>query len=177
MRKALVCGQGFCKPWHALHIHVRCTPQCNLSTPCCVLGASCYWAFQGLGVILCTCSIIEASLSVCAPTTSLALAYLEHLVPSVVSGVVPWLQVRQLSDSAGDTSEAGPSIAVQMIGLNAVPVAGDEFCVCESDQQACQTLLQRRTKCMCSGAARLCLLCPCYRITGPGRLVVVDVCM
>ena len=54
------------------------------------------------------------------------------------------MQVRQLSDSAGDTSEAGPSIAVQMIGLNAVPVAGDEFCVCESEQQARQTPLERR---------------------------------
>lgn len=45
------------------------------------------------------------------------------------------VQVRQLSNSAGETEEAGPSIAVQMIGLNAVPVAGDEFVVCETEQE------------------------------------------
>ncbi len=45
------------------------------------------------------------------------------------------VQVRQLSDSTGETEEAGPSIAVQMIGLNAVPVAGDEFVVCETEQE------------------------------------------
>lgn len=69
--------------------------------------------------------------------------------PLALKRGVARLQVRQLSDSAGDTSVAGPSIAVQMIGLNAVPVAGDEFCVCESEQQARQTLLTPRTKCMC----------------------------
>jgi hypothetical protein len=37
-------------------------------------------------------------------------------------------KVRSLSNSAGRrVSEAGPSIAVQLIGLNAVPQAGDEF--------------------------------------------------
>jgi translation initiation factor IF-2 len=37
-------------------------------------------------------------------------------------------KVRSLNNSAGrPVSEAGPSIAVQLIGLNAVPQAGDEF--------------------------------------------------
>ena len=37
-------------------------------------------------------------------------------------------QVRSLRESRGDVTEAGPSIAVQMAGLNGVPTAGDEFC-------------------------------------------------
>jgi hypothetical protein len=47
------------------------------------------------------------------------------------------LQVRSLRESRGDVAEAGPSIAVQMIGLNGVPTAGDEFAVCESEQEVC----------------------------------------
>lgn len=31
--------------------------------------------------------------------------------------------------------EAGPSIAVQMVGLNGVPTAGDDFAVCASEQE------------------------------------------
>ena len=45
------------------------------------------------------------------------------------------LQVRSLRESRGDCAEAGPSIAVQMVGLNGVPTAGDEFAVCESEQE------------------------------------------
>lgn len=38
------------------------------------------------------------------------------------------LQVRNLNNAAGAAiSEAGPSIAVQLVGLNSVPQAGDEF--------------------------------------------------
>ena len=36
----------------------------------------------------------------------------------------------------GDVSEAGPSFAVQMLGLNNVPTAGDEFTVFESEADA-----------------------------------------
>ncbi len=50
-----------------------------------------------------------------------------------------------MSDSAGETAEAGPSIAVQMVGLNAVPVAGDEFTVCETEQQVSRA--PRRADC------------------------------
>jgi len=42
-----------------------------------------------------------------------------------------------MRESRGDVTEAGPSIAVQMIGLNAVPTAGDEFSVCSSEQEVC----------------------------------------
>ena len=37
-----------------------------------------------------------------------------------------------MQDNFGECTEAGPSRAVQMIGLNHVPVAGDEFIVLPS---------------------------------------------
>lgn len=46
-------------------------------------------------------------------------------------------KVRSLNNAAGrPIQEAGPSIAVQLIGLNAVPQAGDEFQVREIAQVA-----------------------------------------
>ena len=42
------------------------------------------------------------------------------------------LQVRSMKDNAGDKTEATPSTAVQMSGLNAVPIAGDDFTVAAS---------------------------------------------
>ena len=42
------------------------------------------------------------------------------------------LQVRSMKDNAGDKAEATPSTAVQMSGLNAVPIAGDDFTVAAS---------------------------------------------
>lgn len=56
-------------------------------------------------------------------------------VGDVVSAGATHGKVRTLSNAAGSAiSSAGPSIAVQLIGLNAVPQAGDEFqvCVCVS---------------------------------------------
>jgi translation initiation factor IF-2 len=44
-------------------------------------------------------------------------------------------QVRSLRESSGEVTKAGPSIAVQMVGLNSVPVAGDEFAVCANEQE------------------------------------------
>lgn len=46
-----------------------------------------------------------------------------------------------MRESRGDVTEAGPSIAVQMVGLNSVPVAGDEFSVCSSEQEVLIHLL------------------------------------
>ena len=40
-----------------------------------------------------------------------------------------------MRESKGEVTEAGPSIAVQMVGLNGVPVAGDEFSVCSTEQE------------------------------------------
>lgn len=48
--------------------------------------------------------------------------------------------MRSLVSSGGENlEEAGPSIAVQMVGLNTVPTAGDEFAVLESEQEVSST--------------------------------------
>lgn len=45
------------------------------------------------------------------------------------------MQVRSLIASNGkNVQEAGPSVAVQMLGLSSVPSAGDEFGVVDSEQ-------------------------------------------
>ena len=49
-------------------------------------------------------------------------------VGDIVSAGATFGKVRTLSNAAGVAiTSAGPSIAVQLIGLNAVPAAGDEF--------------------------------------------------
>ncbi|KAL4422503.1 hypothetical protein ABPG75_008700 [Micractinium tetrahymenae] len=45
-------------------------------------------------------------------------------------------KVRSMRSPQGDVAEAGPSLAVQMLGLNGVPQAGDEFTVYESEADA-----------------------------------------
>ncbi|GMH34204.1 hypothetical protein BSKO_02038 [Bryopsis sp. KO-2023] len=46
-------------------------------------------------------------------------------------------KVRSLtSDRGSGSTEAGPSTAVRMLGLDCVPVAGDEFQVCETETEA-----------------------------------------
>lgn len=47
-------------------------------------------------------------------------------------------KVRCMRSTVGEVAEAGPSIAVQVMGLNSVPTAGDEFCVFESEARARQ---------------------------------------
>ena len=48
-----------------------------------------------------------------------------------------WGRVRALLSDAGQrVQEAGPSTPVQMLGLDCVPTAGDEFDVCDSDDEA-----------------------------------------
>lgn len=39
-----------------------------------------------------------------------------------------------MASNGESVQEAGPSVAVQMLGLNAVPAAGDEFGVVDSEQ-------------------------------------------
>ena len=46
------------------------------------------------------------------------------------------LQVRSLAESTGEVETATPSLAVQMVGLNSVPTAGDEFYVCADETMA-----------------------------------------
>lgn len=45
-------------------------------------------------------------------------------------------KVRLMRDSLGQVSEAMPSIAVQMTGLNSLPAAGDDFIVCATEAEA-----------------------------------------
>lgn len=45
-------------------------------------------------------------------------------------------RVRSMRSSAGDVATAEPSIAVQMLGLNSPPAAGDEFTVFASEAEA-----------------------------------------
>lgn len=74
----------------------------------------------------------------------------------------PSLQVRSMRNPQGDVAEAGPSLAVQMLGLNGVPQAGDEFTVYESEADArvagtspsCCPSPRTRSIHVCGGAAR-----------------------
>ncbi len=50
--------------------------------------------------------------------------------------LLPSRQVRSMRSPQGEVAEAGPSLAVQMLGLNGVPQAGDEFTVYESEADA-----------------------------------------
>ena len=46
-------------------------------------------------------------------------------------------KIRAMESATGEKIEvAGPSMPVSVLGLNGVPVAGDEFTVCESEQKA-----------------------------------------
>ena len=46
-----------------------------------------------------------------------------------------------MKDNVGDQEEATASTAVQMAGLNAVPVAGDDFTVATSLDEVCSLLM------------------------------------
>ena len=54
--------------------------------------------------------------------------------------------MRLIKDSANKTiEEAGPSVAMLAVGLNSVPVAGDEFNVMESEQEVYLHILTKQT--------------------------------
>ena len=53
----------------------------------------------------------------------------------VVAGGV-WGRVRALSGDRGALTEAGPSVPAELVGLNGVPEAGDEFSAVESEARA-----------------------------------------
>ncbi|MGH7076365.1 MAG: translation initiation factor IF-2 [Stellaceae bacterium] len=59
-----------------------------------------------------------------------------HVGDIFVSGG-EWGRVRALLDDRGDTiTEAGPAMPVEVLGLNGVPLAGDDFVVVESESRA-----------------------------------------
>lgn len=51
------------------------------------------------------------------------------------------MQVRSMKDNFGDKDAATPSTAVQMSGLNMVPIAGDDFIVAKTLDEVCCWLL------------------------------------
>ena len=58
-------------------------------------------------------------------------------VGDIVVASAAWGRVRALIDDRGvNTSEAGPSVPVEILGFNAAPEAGDQFAVVESDARA-----------------------------------------
>eukprot|EP00884_Botryococcus_braunii_P000727 jgi/Botrbrau1/10655/Bobra.53_2s0013.1 len=82
-------------------------------------------------------TVIEAHLDRrTGPVASLLIAAGTLRPGDVVVAGTAYGKVRTLVGSRGDVEEAGPSVAVQMVGLNTVPTAGDEFRVCETEQEA-----------------------------------------
>lgn len=83
-------------------------------------------------------TVLEASLDRRTGPTANVLVAAGTLRPGdiVVSGAA-YGRVRSLLDGQGaDVEAAGPSIAVKLIGLSAVPAAGEPFEVCETEQEA-----------------------------------------
>ena len=83
-------------------------------------------------------TVIEAQLDRRAGPAASVLVAAGTLRPGdiVVAGAA-YGRVRSLTDDAGaDVAEAGPSLAVRITGLSAVPAAGDGFRVCASEQEA-----------------------------------------
>ena len=83
-------------------------------------------------------TVLEASLDRRTGPTANVLVAAGTLRPGdvVVSGGA-YGRVRSLLDGAGaDVEAAGPSIAVTLVGLTAVPAAGEPFEVCETEQEA-----------------------------------------
>ncbi len=67
-----------------------------------------------------------------------------HVGDTLVAGLT-YGRVRAMLDSKGRTvDEAGPSDAVEILGLNSVPRAGDEFRVFEDEREA-RTLAEQRS--------------------------------
>jgi translation initiation factor IF-2 len=71
---------------------------------------------------------------------------------SVVVGTVPG-RVRSLTNSKGErVKEAGPSVPVEIQGLQEVPLAGDRFDVVTDDQAAERIATERKQRAMSTGA-------------------------
>ncbi|KAK9804511.1 hypothetical protein WJX73_001629 [Symbiochloris irregularis] len=84
-----------------------------------------------------TGSVIEAHMDrQTGPVATLLVASGTLRAGDIVAAGGAYGKVRSMQDSLGSVSAASPSFAVQMVGLNALPVAGDDFVVCGSDSEA-----------------------------------------
>jgi len=59
-------------------------------------------------------------------------------VGDVIVAGAQWGRVRRLSDARGDMEAAGPSTAVEIVGLNGMPAAGDAFTATPDESKARQ---------------------------------------
>ena len=89
-------------------------------------------------------NVIESGLAPGGPTaTVLVRKGTLHVGDAVICGQY-WGRVRALINEEGDRlKEAGPSVAVKLLGLNGVPEAGLEFSVLE-DEKAARALAENR---------------------------------
>jgi translation initiation factor IF-2 len=91
-------------------------------------------------------NVIESGLEPGGPTaTVLVRKGTLHVGDVVICGAY-WGKVRALTSEEGNRQkEAGPSVAVKILGLNGVPVAGQEFSVIE-DEKVARSLADQRTQ-------------------------------
>lgn len=83
-------------------------------------------------------TILEANMDkTCGPIASCIVQAGSLKIGDVVAAGTGYGRVKSMADAAGDQkTEVGPSFAVQMIGLDNVPSAGDAFQVVEDEQTA-----------------------------------------
>jgi translation initiation factor IF-2 len=88
-------------------------------------------------------NVIESGLEPGGPTATVLVRKGTLRIGDVVLCGAYWGKVRALiSEEGARQKEAGPSVAVKILGLNGVPVAGQEFSVIEDEKMA-RTLAQQ----------------------------------
>lgn len=86
-----------------------------------------------------TGTVLEARLDRKAGPVATLIVQNGHLrVGDSIAAGSSYGKIRSMRTSGGDVSEIGPSIAAQVLGLNSVPQAGDEFEVFDSESRARQ---------------------------------------
>ena len=89
-------------------------------------------------------NVIESGLEPGGPTATVLVRKGTLRVGDVVVCGAYWGKVRALISEEGTRQkEAGPSVAVKILGLNGVPVAGQEFSVIEDEKMA-RTMAEQR---------------------------------
>ncbi len=98
-------------------------------------------------------NIIESGLEPGGPTATVLIRKGTLRVGDAVICSQFWGRARALINEEGQRlKEAGPSVAVKLLGLNGVPVAGSEFAVVENEKQARMLAEQRIEEIRAQGA-------------------------